>query len=515
MTRAARPFDGLAIFFLLATTLGQAVATPPRPDPAADARIQRIASALPAVTDGERRLQLSLEQWMQALGVPGVGIAVIDDYRIAWIRSYGVGRTGPEESPVTSRTLFQAASIAKPVTALAVLREVDAGRMDLDAGIGDYLRSWTLPAPEPGAGAGGDVTLRRLLAHAGGITPGGFAGYGPDEALPTLVDVLAGTAPANNPPARVLTPPGTEVAYSGLGYTLLQLALEDELRRPFADIVHDTVLAPLGLHDSTFALPLPEGMRARAAHGHTGTGTPLEGGWRRHPELAAAGLWTTPTDLATLVIDIAKARRGDSGHLLAPATAHAALAPQNDGTGLGFVVRDGDAHGYFAHSGGNAGYFAHFEMLADTGDGIVVMTNADGGHALVPLLIAAVANEYDWPLCDRREVAGARAERVFARYDLLANRRVAIELAPEALAHYVGRYRLTPALVFDITLVDGQLHLRLGDQPRFPLFAETPSKFFLEAVDAQISFVADASGRVTGLVLHQGGRDQPAPRIDD
>lgn len=507
-----RPFAGLAIAFALCTVSPPAPASPPSIVPGPEDRIRRVEAGIPAVTQGERTLQLSLDQWMQALAVPGLSIAVIDDYRIAWTNAYGVTTPGASGSPITPGTMFQAASIAKPVTALAVLHQVENGRMDLDEDINSYLLSWKLP--EGDLQAGEKVTLRRLLAHAGGITPGGFTGYGRTDPAPAIADVLDGVSPAGNAPARVVSKPGTEVAYSGLGYTLLQVALEDLLQRPFEAIMQETVLQPLGMHDSTFEQQLPTALRARAASGHLGVGAAVEGGWRVHPELAAAGLWTTPADLATLIIDVAKSRRGDKGRLLSSDVARQMLSLQQDGMGLGFVVREDGAHGHFTHSGGNTGYFSHFEMLADTGQGIVIMTNSDAGQALASLLIASVAIEYDWPLPERRQVVGMRADRLFAQHDRVANQRVKIDVDPAVLSRYVGKYRLAPQLMFDITLVDGQLRVRLGDQPQFPLFAESPTKFFLEVVDAQITFMIDASGTPTGLVLHQGGRDQQAARIE-
>ena len=512
MASILRLLGSLAIPLALCGVSPSVPAAPAQAKSDLDSRIRRVENGLPAVTQGDRTLEFPLDQWMRALAVPGVNVAVIDDYRIAWTRSYGVTTPGPQGSPVTPATIFQAASIAKPVTALAVMHQVGNRRMDLDADINDYLRSWKLPESEPQAGE--KVTVRRLLAHAGGITPGGFAGYEQSAPMPGMVQVLDGVAPASNAPARVLSKPGTEVAYSGLGYTLLQVALEDQLQQPFAATLQETVLQPLGMNDSTFEQHLPGPLRARAASGHMGVGALVDGGWRVHPELAAAGLWSTPADLARLTIDVAKARRGDKGHLLSAEAAREMLALQQDGMGLGFVVRDDGAQGYFAHSGGNTGYFAHLEMLADTGQGIVIMTNSDAGKALASLLIASVANEYDWPLHERRQVVGARAERLFAQYDRVANRRARFEVDPDTLARYVGRYQLAPELVFDITLLDGELHVRLGDQPRFPLLAESPSKFFLEAVDAQISFLVDASGKPSALVLHQGGRDQQADRIE-
>lgn len=512
MTHVLRLIGSLVAALALYPVSSSVMASSPEARPNAENRTSRVESGLPAVTQGERTLQLSLSQWMQALAVPGLSIAVIDDYRIVWTKAYGVTTPGPMGSPLTPKTIFQAASIAKPVTALAILQQVELGSFDLDADINDYLQSWKLPDDELRAGE--KVSLRRLLAHTGGITPGGFAGYARTEAAPDILSVLGGVAPATNAPARVVSTPGAEVAYSGLGYALLQLALMDQLQKPFEAILDETVLQPLGMSDSTFAQQLPEPLQARTARGHLGVGAAVEGGWRVHPELAAAGLWTTPADLATLIIDVAKSRRGDPGRLLSSDLTRQMLSLQQDGMGLGFVVREDGAQGYFAHSGGNTGYFAHFEMLADTGQGIVIMTNSDAGQALSSLLIASVANEYDWRLPDRRHVVGLRAERLFAQYDRVASKRVKINVDPAVLARYVGKYELASDLLFDITLAEGQLRVRLGDQPQFPLFAESQTKFFLEAVDAQISFVVDASGSPTGLVLHQGGRDQQAARVE-
>lgn len=475
-------------------------------------RAARIESNLPAVSQGGRTLKLSLSEWMDALAVPGVSVAVIDGYRVVSVTAYGVTTPGPQGVPVTPDTRFQAASIAKPFAALAVMHQVESGSFKLDAGINRYLKSWQLPDGE--LHDAGKVTVRHLLAHTGGITPGGFQGYARTAALPTIVQVLDGAPPANNAAARIAAEPGLEVAYSGLGYSLLQLALEDRLGRSFESILQDTVLGPLQLKHSTFALVLPESEAARAACGHLGAGAAVEGGWMVNPELAAAGLWTTPGDLALMAIDVARSKHDGSGRLLSRDTARQMLTPQRDEMGLGFVVRGGDAHGYFAHSGGNVGYFAHFEMLADTGQGIVLMANSDAGRALASLVIASVANEYDWPLPDRRQLSPGQVERLFAQLDRVANKRVKIDVAPEVLARYVGKYELSPGLLFDITISGGQLHLQLGDQPKFPLFAETETKYFLEAVDAQISFRLDPEGKPVALVLHQGGQDQPAAKVD-
>jgi CubicO group peptidase (beta-lactamase class C family) len=506
-----RRFSRAFFAALLATCLPAIACAPPEPS-AASYRFAQLTASLPEVAQGERRLALSLDQWMKALAIPGLGIAVIDDHRVVWAQGFGVTTPGPQGTPVAPDTVFQAASIAKAVTALAVMRQVGQGRLDLDGDINDAMESWTLPGSDVQAGE--PVTLRQLLAHTGGITPGGFAGYAKNATVPDLRQVLDGAAPATNAPARVVAKPGAEVAYSGLGYSLLQLALQDRLGQPFDTVMQETVLQPIGMRDSHFGPNPPEAAQARVARGHLGVGAPVQGGWFLHPELAAAGLWSTPRDLAAFAIALADAKRGRDGALLSRELATQMLAPHREGTGLGLVVRDEPAHGWFAHSGGNVGYFAHVEMLADTGQGVVIMSNSDAGQALASLIIAGVAQAWDWPLADRRQLTPGRVERLFAQVDRVAHQRVKVDVDPAVLARYVGRYELAPGQVFELTLVEGQLQLRLGDQPRFPLFAESTTKFFLEAVDAQVSFMLDADGRPTSLVLHQGGRDLPAPKIE-
>lgn len=472
-------------------------------------QIERVETSLPAVLKDNQTLDLSLKIWMEALGIPGVSVAVIDDYRIAWASGFGVMEAGEVDRPISEETIFQAASIAKPVAALAVLHHVEQGTFQLDTDINSYLKSWQLPASSH---LDADVTLRQLLAHTGGVTPGGFAGYERGTEIPNTVQILAGQSPATNSAAQVVSSPGSAVQYSGLGYTLVELALTDSLGKPFDDIVREAVFQPVGMQDSTFEQVLPDDLAGRAASGHRSTGSPIASGWYLSPELAAAGLWTTPTDLALLAIEIAKSKSGRSNQILSRSMTQRMLTPHKEQMGIGLVVRPENEHGYFAHSGGNQGYRAHFEMLADTGDGVVVMTNSDAGHLIAALLIRSVAQAYNWP-SQPRPVSAALTEAIFNQLDLAGTKRAKIEVGDDILAKYVGQYELAPGLEFDVTLEQGQLLVQLGDQPPFPIYPESKSKFFLEVVDAQITFTEDSSGNVVSLILHQGGRDQEALKI--
>lgn len=504
--------------FILATLTGlpacsvAAHSTTTDTDDAIQHQISRVESSLPVVAKDGRRLEYSLQEWMKELGIPGVSIAVIDDYQVVWARGYGVTNGETTAAPVTSRTLFQAASISKPVTALALLHFTEQGAFDLDTDVNEYLQSWNLPeADTPGTDK---ATLRHLLAHTAGITPGGFSGYERNAPLPDITQILDGEPPANNAAARVVSTPGSVVSYSGLGYTMVQLALTDRVGNAFQEIVRESVFHPVGMFDSTFEQVLPDALAARAAHGHRSTGAAIPGGWYVFPELAAAGLWTTPSDLALLAIDVAKSksRQASSGQIVSHKMARQMLSQQKDEMGLGFVIRPGDTHGYFAHSGGNQGYRGHFEMLADTGQGVVVLTNSDAGHLLISLLLRSVAQAYEWP-SQPRPVSAALTEAIFTQLEHAKTTRSKVEVDERTLARYVGQYELSPGLEFKVTLVDGDLAVKLGDQPRFPVYPESESTFFFEVVDAQITFVRNESGEVVSLVLHQGGRDQEAKRI--
>lgn len=479
---------------------------------APDPRIAAVERALPAVTLGDSTIQLSLTEWMDTLGVPGVSIAVIDDHRIAWAKGYGT-LSADGGAPVTPTTLFQAASIAKPVTALALLHHAQDGTFDLDADIRSMLTSWSLPAG--GADSGATITLRQLLSHTAGIRAGGFTGYERGEPVPSTLQVLNGAEPAHNSAAAVDGRPGEAVAYSGLGYTIVELAMQDRLGLPFARIVDESVFRPLGLRNSTFAPELPEALASRAARGHFAAGNPLPGGWNIYPELAAAGLWTTPSDLATIAIETAQSWMGRSERILTTETTRRMLSPQLDRMGLGFVVRPGDSLGFFSHSGGNQGYRAHMEMLAGAGKGVVVMTNSDVGHPLAALITLAVARQYGWPDTAQRSFPSAHAQLLTEQIAGVGKVRSRVAISGALLARHAGRYELAPGFDFVITAdtARSRLVVRLGDQGRLYAYPESPTDFFFEAVDAQISFVAEGAGRSAALRLHQGGRVQEARRV--
>lgn len=378
-------------------------------------RARQVENNLAGVSQQDRgNTGLTLAERMRHYDVPGVSIAVIDDGEIAWAKGYGVRIKG-SDAAVDPGTLFQAASISKPVTAAATLQLVSQDQLDLDANVNDYLKSWQLPENEFTTEY--KVTLRSILTHTAGTSVSGFLGYRPDRPLPTTVQILDGVEPARSQPVRVVRTPGTKCEYSGGGTTIQQLLLEDVTGMKFAELMQQLVLRPAGMRDSTFAQPLPDGLHHRAAHAHPGPG-PHRHGWQVHPEQAAAGLWTTPSDLARFAIAIRDAYLGNSERLLSQELARHMLTPaplplaNTVAFGLGPVVAGEGETLEFYHSGGNIGFRCFLVLFVQSGDGAVVMTNGNGGEPLCRELVHAIATAYEWPGQAHRVAATERSEPI-------------------------------------------------------------------------------------------------------
>jgi CubicO group peptidase (beta-lactamase class C family) len=360
------------------------------------ARIARVLSGLrPRVAvKGAPPVRWTLAAEMAAHHVPGVSIAVVDGGRIVWARGFGVKEAGTADS-VTAETLFQAASISKPVAATGMLRLVEQGKLSLDENVNRYLTSWKVP--DNSFTGDEKVTLRRIVSHKAGLTVHGFPGYVMGDPVPTTAQVLDGAAPANTAPVRVETVPGSVVNYSGGGVTIEQLVIQDVTGKPFPAFMREMVLDPAGMTRSTYEEPLPEVRRREAASAHDQQGLVLKGKWHVYPEMAAAGLWTTPTDLAKWTLAIAAARAGRTGTVLSQATATEMLTAQKSPFGLGPQLGGTGRGFHFGHGGSNAGFRCEVIFFPETGQGAAVMTNADDGSPVNDELLMAVAAEYGWP----------------------------------------------------------------------------------------------------------------------
>ena len=373
-----------------------APSTANRQDLAPDARIGRIERGLVPL-DASRRESgppRSIAERMADLRIPGLSVALFDQGHLQWAQGYGV-RDAVTREPVDPSTLFQAASISKPVSSVTLFRLVDQGTLTLDEDVNDRLRSWKVP--ENAFDRIEKVTPRRIVTHMAGLTGHGFGGYAQGDALPTVRQILDGSPPANSAAVRVDAVPGTIERYSGGGIMVLQLLMEEASGRPFTALAQEAVLLPAGMRDSTFSQPLPPALAGRAAAGHTSDGERLKGRYHVYPELAAAGLWTTPSDLARFMLAVDRSARGEPDGLLSPTSARTMLTRVPGGDGQGFDLSGTGEALRYSHAGGNAGFRCYAAAFAGTGRGVVLMTNSDEGDRLVREVTRAIAREYGWP----------------------------------------------------------------------------------------------------------------------
>ncbi len=424
---------------------------------------------------------------MRRLNVPGVSVAVLHDGAVHWVKGYGVTRTGG--ASVTPDTLFQAGSISKPVAALAALRLVEQGRMTLDGDVDAQLGGWKLPTP-PGA----RVTLRGLMSHTAGTTVHGFPGYAAGAPVPSVVDVLAGHSPANTGPVVVDVEPGTIWRYSGGGYTVVQKLIEDVTGGPFAAFLQDEVLRPAGMARSSFAQPLDAAALSAVAWPHDGSGEPVPGGPHTYPELAAAGLWSTPTDLLRFAVAVRASARGGSGSILDQTLAMTMLTPVQADYGLGLEVHAAGDDLAFAHGGSNEGYENFFVAHTGSGDGVAVMTNGAQGAELASEITRSVAAAYGWP--SHRGIERASAP-----------------VPADALARLVGKYVVPGLGDFSITAEGSGLAVWLKEGVSEPLHASSPDTWFVLSNDL-VLHIDDSRPEITGRLV-MGSFDWPFAREAD
>lgn len=452
-----------------------------------DARIDRVLSGLrpPIAIKGQPPERWTLAEGMAQSHVPGISIAVMDGDQIAWARGFGIKEAGRTD-PVTTSTPFEAQSISKAVTATATLVLVNSGRLSLEESPNVYLKSWKLPDNEYQAQE--KVSLRRILSHSSGLTVGGFAGYRAGDPLPSLLQILDGKKPANNPPIRVDFIPGSKFRYSGGGAEVMQQLLMDVTGEPFPELMKRLVLTPARMTLSTFEQPLPQARWVEAASGHDGEGAVVKGKWPIQPEMAAGGLWTTPTDLAKWALAITRAWKGDKNELFSRRIASEMLTVQKAPYGLGVEVQGTGPSLEFSHAGSNSGFRALAVMFPAIGKGAVIMANGDRADWVIGSLIMSIASEYHWPARMQTE-------------------REVVSLSTARLDALVGVYSLPPgpsgeAVTYEISRTGSRLFAELkglGSYPKYELFPSSATSFFSTS-GLNVDFTLDA-GRASSLKM--------------
>ena len=427
----------------------------------------------------------TIEDRMTASKLPGLSIAVVKDGKLAWTKGYGIAnkKTG---TVVDSETLFQAGSISKPVAALSALRLVQEDKVDLDKNVNTYLTSWKIPSSDFSKQQA--VTLRHLLTHTAGLTVHGFPGYKTGEELPSNTEVLNGEG--NTGKVLLDIVPGSKWRYSGGGYTVMEQLVEDVSKKTLEHYTQEAVLDKLGMENSTYQQPLAKNKWSQASAAFNRQGEQIKGDWNNYPEQAAAGLWTTPSDLAKYILAIQHARKGLDDRVIDQNMTNEMLTMHHDAWGLGPELTAKPQGLVFSHGGKNAGFTNSMMAYADKGDGFVIMTNGDSGGAVINELKIAISSFYGWDL---------------AEYSMITP----TAFAPELLAKIEGTYAYQPEPKYQFTVkINGDkidvLDLTDKDTSTFVPTGDNSMKNIESGVEAV--FQRNESGEVTGILW--GGQHQ-------
>ena len=403
----------------------------------------------------------NIEERMRELRIPGLSIAVLNNGIIEWAKGYGIADS-LDNRTVTTETLFQAGSISKPVAATRAHQLVEEGLIDLDSNVNVYLSSWKLPDNEFTLKE--KVTLRRILNHTAGLTVWGFPGYAKGESIPTIPEILDGKG--NTDSVRVYKEPGGGWRYSGGGYTILQQMISDIDQKRFPEILQKKVLAPLGMKSSTYENPLPEDIHRIAATGYRSDGSQVEGKWHTYPEMAAAGLWTTPSELILWGKEIQQILQTQKDGLLRAETVNEMLTPNEDQQGLGPYVLDLS----FGHGGADEGFRAELLVWKETSNAVVIMVNSDNGNTIMREILLSIVKEYNLP-------------------DYSPTKRVFKEQSQEHLKKFIGTYDFLERGQADIVVEEEGLKItgKLFSSPIL-LWPESDSTFFNKSTGTRYNF---------------------------
>ncbi len=342
--------------------------------------------------------------------IPALSLAVINDGKIEWTDTYQnpsfLGQN------LNDNSIFQAASLSKPVTFFAALRMHTAGKIDLDENIENYLQRYQLPQGKQTAE--NPVTFRNIFAHTSGITSGGYQGYAKNLAIPTDIAILKGSEGVNSPKIEVISVPNEMLVYSGGGYTLAEVAIQDIFNDEFSNIMNQWILKPIDMKNSEFTQPLQPTDSSKIAKGYTSNGVVLDGGWRNHPEQAAAGLWSNAVDMAKFLIEIYKGFQGKSS-IFSKSEIQSILNQERDGHIYGLIVDKSEKGFAITHYGGNAGYRTGMTIDLNTGKGLVYLINSDNGGALGNELLLSASQLYNWNHFKRTSVKRNHLDTAFLK----------------------------------------------------------------------------------------------------
>lgn len=435
--------------------------------------------------------------------VPGLSIAVIKDYKIDWAKGYGLADT-TQKTPVTTETMFSAGSISKFLMAVTALKMVEQGKIELEKPINNYLTSWKIADNDFTKKT--PVTLRMLLSHSAGTSQSSYFGFNPKQPLPTIVEILSGAKISETRPVVVNSEPNAAFRYSGGGSMIAQLALMDVSKQSFSSLTQKLVFDKLGMKNSTFEQPLPPKFIKQSSWAYSSASW-FKGMPYVYPQQAAAGLYTTPTDLAKFFIDVQKSYIG-RGKILNQATAKQMLTAQqnvSDGAykeqiGIGpFLIQrtdNKDLNGaYFEFTGVNAGFLAYGIASITEGNGVIIMLNSgDEVNGLGKEIRRSVAKVYNWT-------------------NFLPTEIQPVDLSDTELDKFTGRYRMATDEVLYLRKEKNYLIENINEGNDIYCFPISNDTLVFTDYNIKGFFKRNYKGEITGLQnIYQ---EKPMPKMKD
>lgn len=457
-------------------------------------RIKAVENHLaPNIIYGDTVPSLTIEEQMKKYNIAGVSIAVIKDYKIDWAKGYGWADK-EEKRPVTVNTRFQAASISKSLNSLGVLKLVQQGKISLETDINDYLRTWKFPYDSLSKNK--KINVANLLSHTAGLSVHGFRGYRTTEAIPTVTQILNGEKPANSIAIRSVFEPGLKFQYSGGGTTISQLIVTDITGRRYEEYMQKEVLQPMGMSNSFFNQPPPAATKELAT-AYT-RGNPVPGKYHVYPEQAAAGLWTTPTDLSKYIIECQLTYEGKSpGKVINQEMMKKRMTPYIDKeSALGVFILNKKGDLYFNHNGGNEGFLCNSFGSLSGGNGVVIMINGDN-FQIISELSNSVARVYGW-----KDFYTPQFRTVYRP-------------SKDTLQAYMGNYLLEKDTI-SFSFCGDQLCLRQNGDPETgmkTIFSNGTTFTLPDVPNASIKMMF-TDGKVSAFELTQNGRTMVARRVE-
>ncbi|HCA05751.1 serine hydrolase domain-containing protein [Chryseobacterium sp.] len=323
---------------------------------------------------------LKIDPQLEKYKLPGFSLVVFENYKIVYSNQWGIKSTNSNEK-IDENTAFSTASISKPITSLLCHILEEKGLINLNDPIDKYLKRWHLPKSK--FTENNSPTWRQFFNHTAGTSQGGFEDHYEGETIPTIKQSLLGQIPRYDKEIEFLFTPGTSFAYSGGGYVIIQMALEDTFNRPIAELAKEYIFSPLGMKNTTMTQPNEKGFPTNVASVHDKDGKVIKTGLPITPQVGASGMWSTPTDLAKLSIEIQNALRNKNNKVISHAvakkvTAVTALKDAVGGWSYGWQKSFGySGYDWFSCNGSNTGVGGNVLATMKDGNGLVYLANGE------------------------------------------------------------------------------------------------------------------------------------------